>query len=48
MLMKHSDCRWLVVNQQGWKMPKSGANIKRFETHDGLIKFIQKQLTKNK
>ena len=50
MLMKHSDCRWLVVNQQGWKMPEEWSQHKNvfFETYDGLIKFIQKQLTKNK
>ena len=47
-LFEHSDCRWIVVNEPGWKMPdewKQNKNVFQ-DTYEGLAKWINKQLTK--
>ena len=47
-LFEHSDCRWIVVNEEGWKMPeewKANKNVFQ-DTYQGLAKFVNKQLTK--
>jgi len=51
-LMGFSDpaTRWIVVNHDGWEMPKEWSqhgNVFQ-ETYDGMAKFINKQLTKSK
>ena len=48
-LFEHSDCRWIVVNEEGWKMPeewKANKNVFQ-DTYQGLAKFVNKQLTKS-
>jgi len=49
-LMELNSCRWLIVNRERWKMPEAWQKNKNvfFETYEGFIKFIQKQLTSNK
>ena len=51
-LMEYSDpdTRWIVVNHDGWEMPKEWSQHSNVfqETYDGMAKFINKQLTKNK
>ena len=44
------DVRWIVVNQENWKMPKEWSQHKNVfqETYTGMAKFINKQLTKSK
>ena len=47
-LFEHSECRWIVVNQEGWKMPdewKANKNVFQ-DTYEGLAKWVNKQLTK--
>ena len=42
------DVRWIVVNKQGWEMPKEWSQHKNVfqESYEGMAKFINKQLTK--
>ena len=42
--------RWIVVNQEKWKMPTEWSQHKNVyqETYEGMAKFINKQLTKSK
>lgn len=51
-LMGYSDpdVRWIVVNNDGWEMPKEWKQHPNVfqETYDGMAKFINKQLTKSK
>ena len=50
-LMKLSpDTRWIVVNEENWKMPKEWKAHKNVfqESYEGMAKFINKQLTKSK
>tara|TARA_B100001113_G_scaffold353802_1_gene360048 strand:- start:3529 stop:4161 length:633 start_codon:yes stop_codon:yes gene_type:complete len=49
-LMELSDCRWVVVNKEDWKMPEEWKKHKNVfqETYEGMAKFINKQLTKSK
>ncbi len=50
-LMKLSpDIRWIVVNEEKWKMPKEWSQHKNVfqESYEGMAKFINKQLTKSK
>jgi hypothetical protein len=50
-LMKLSpDVRWIVVNEENWKMPKEWSQHKNVfqESYEGMAKFINKQLTKSK
>ena len=47
-LFEHSECRWIVVNEEGWKMPeewKANKNVFQ-DTYEGLAKWVNKQLTK--
>jgi hypothetical protein len=47
-LFQNSDCRWIVVNNDDWKMPdewKQNKNVFQ-DTYEGLAKFVNKQLTK--
>ena len=47
-LFEHSECRWIVVNQEDWKMPdewKAHKNVFQ-DTYMGLAKWINDQLTK--
>ena len=49
-LFEHSDCRWIVVNEENWKMPEPWKEHKHVfqESYEGLAKWINKQLTKSK
>jgi hypothetical protein len=49
-LFQLDNCRWIVVNREGWKMPPEWAEHKNvfFETYEGMAKFIDKQLTGSK
>ncbi len=49
-LFEYSDCRWIVVNRDDWKMPEQWSVHKNVfqETYEGMAKFVQKQLTKSK
>jgi hypothetical protein len=49
-LFEHSDCRWIVVNEENWKMPDEWKVHKHVfqETYEGFAKWINKQLTKSK
>ena len=44
------DVRWIVVNEENWKMPKQWKQHKNVfqESYEGMAKFINKQLTKSK
>jgi len=44
------DTRWIVVNEENWKMPKEWSQHKNVfqESYEGMAKFINKQLTKSK
>jgi hypothetical protein len=44
------DCRWIVVNEENWKMPEEWQKHKNVfqESYDGLHKWINKQLTNTK
>ena len=44
------DTRWIVVNEENWKMPKEWSQHKNVfqESNEGMAKFINKQLTKSK
>ena len=44
------DTRWIVVNEEKWKMPKEWKQHKNVfqESYEGMAKFINKQLTKSK
>lgn len=46
-LFEHSECRWIVVNREGWTMPEEWKKHKNVfqETYDGMAKYITKQLT---
>jgi len=47
-LFEHSDCRWIIVNEEDWKMPdewKAHKNVFQ-DTYQGLAKWINNQLTK--
>ena len=47
-LFEHSECRWIIVNQEGWKMPEEWNEHKNVfqDTYEGLAKWINNQLTK--
>ena len=48
-LFENSECRWIIVNEEGWKMPeewKSNKNVFQ-DTYQGLATWINKQLTKD-
>ena len=49
-LFELNNTRWIIVNQEGWEMPKEWSVHKNvfFETYQGMNKFIQKQLTQSK
>ena len=49
-LFEHSDCRWIVVNEENWKMPDEWKKHKNVfqESYQGLAKWINKQLTNTK
>ena len=49
-LFEYSDCRWIVVNDDSWKMPDTWAKHKNVfqENYQGLAKWINKQLTNSK
>ena len=49
-LFEHSDCRWIVVNEENWEMPEEWKVHKHVfqETYEGLAKWINKELTKSK
>ena len=44
------DIRWIVVNEEKWKMPKEWSQHKNVfqESYEGMARFINKQLTKSK
>jgi len=46
-LFELGDCRWIVVNREGWKIPDEWAHYKNVfqETYEGMAKYINKQLT---
>ena len=48
-LFEHSECRWIVVNDESWEMPEEWKNHKNVfqDTYEGLAKFVNKQLNKN-
>ena len=48
-LFEHSECRWIIVNEEDWKMPeewKANKNVFQ-DTYQGLAKWINTQLTKD-
>jgi len=49
-LFELTDCRWVIVNKENWKMPEDWEKHKNVfqETYEGMAKFINKQLTKPK
>ena len=49
-LFEYSDCRWIVVNEDHWKMPETWTKHKNVfqENYEGLAKWINKQLTNSK
>jgi hypothetical protein len=49
-LFEYSDCRWIVVNEENWKMPDEWKKHKHVfqETYEGLAKWVNKQLTNSK
>ena len=47
-LFQHSDCRWIIVNKEKWKMPdewKENKNVFQ-DTYEGLAKWINRQMNK--
>ena len=49
-LFEYSDCRWIVVNEESWKMPTSWTKHKNVfqESYEGMAKRNNKQLTNHK
>jgi len=49
-LFELDNCRWIIVNNKDWQMPEGWKKQKNVfhETYEGLIKFINKQLTDSK
>ena len=49
-LFELDNCRWIVVNREGWTLPTEWATHKNvfFETYEGMAKFIDRQLTESK
>jgi hypothetical protein len=49
-LMSLNNCRWIVVNREGWTLPTEWSQHKNVfpETYEGMAKYINKQLTESK
>ena len=49
-LFELDNCRWIIVNREGWQMPTEWATHKNVfsETYEGMAKFIDRQLTESK
>jgi hypothetical protein len=49
-LFETSEFRWIIVNTKEWKMPEQWSKHKNVyqETYEGMAKFVNKQLTKQK